>query len=147
MFRLLWSHKVCAKTFPRYVCQENCAKLLKFVLGSRYNSTSQIKTNFLTYIKEFKPRQQIRVHTKPNYNVRPKTLILGGTAGISLGVSLNYLKNGVVVRCNSDRVSGLRSKVTRPDDGKFDWAMFWRYLKPHLLKFIGAVAVRLSNQK
>lgn len=119
--------------------------IIKFLTCSRFNSTSPIKTNFLTYIKELKPKQHIRVGTKPNYNVRPKTLTLGGTAGISLGVSLSYLKNGVVVRCDADRISGFRSKVTRPDEGRFDWAMFWKYLKPHLLKFLGAVAVRHLN--
>lgn len=71
-------------------------------------------------------------------------MIVGGSAGISLGVTVNYLRNGVVIRCNSDRISGLRAKVTKPDEGKFDWIMFWGYLKPHLLKFLGAIAVRMN---
>lgn len=109
-----------------------------------YSSTSSIKRNLLTYIKELKPRRQISVQTNTKCNVRPKTLIVGGAAGISLTVSLNFMRNGVVVRCHSDRVSGFRSKVTRPDEGKFDWAMFWGYLKPHLMKFLGAIAVRIQ---
>ncbi len=118
---------------------------MRYWISFRYSRTS-IKTNLLTYIKELKPRRQITVNhaTKTNRNVRPKTLIIGGATGISLAVSLNFIRNGVVVRCHSDRISGFRSKVTKPDEGKFDWSMFWRYLKPHLLKFIGAIAVRMD---
>lgn len=111
----------------------------------RYNQFPA-KRNLLTYIKELRPKRQItfdKVTNKTN-SVRPKTLILGGASGISLAVSINFLRNGAVVRCHADRVSGFRTKVIKPDEGKFDWAMFWRYLKPHLIKFLGAVAVILS---
>lgn len=113
---------------------------------SSYSSTSPAKRNLLTHIKELKPRRQISVQTNTKCNVRPKTLIIGGATGISLAVSLNFIRNGVMVRCQSDRITGYRSKVTRPDEGKFDWARFWGYLKPHLLKFLGAIAVRILFQ-
>lgn len=30
----------------------------------------------------------------------------------------------------------------KENDVKFDWKKFWEYLKPHLIKFIGAILVR-----
>lgn len=112
------------------------------VMCHRYDSV-RLKSSVLTYIRQFKPRRPITLTkvTKPNGNVRPHTLIVGGATGISLAISLNLIRNGAVVRCHSDRVSSFRSKVNKPDEGRFDWAMFWRYLKPHLIKFLGAVAV------
>lgn len=133
------------KPFHSMYSDEDSAKISVInnaSMWSRY--TRPIKSNLLTYIKELKPRRQISVQTNLKCNVRPKTLLVGGAAGITLAVSLNFLRNGVVVRCHSDRTSGFR-KATRPDEGKFDWAMFWRYLKPHLLKFLGAIAVRINN--
>ncbi|XP_037034874.1 mitochondrial potassium channel ATP-binding subunit [Bradysia coprophila] len=126
MFRLLCSHNVCLNSYSRY-------------------TRTPLKRNLLTYIKELRPKRPITVDKVTNKgNVRPKTLIFGGASGISLAVSINFLRNGTVVQCHADRVSGLRSKVTKSDEGKFDWAMFWRYLKPHLIKFLGAVAAALA---
>lgn len=107
------------------------------------SSTSSIRSNLLTYIKELKPRRQISVQTKIKSNVRPTVILAAGSTGISLAVALNLIRNGVVVRCHSDRTTGFR-KVARPDDGRFDWAMFWRYLRPHLMKLLGAIAVRVN---
>lgn len=37
------------------------------------------------------------------------------------------------------------SNVAKKAEVKFDWAKFWSYLKPHLIKFLSAICVRNDN--
>lgn len=38
--------------------------------------------------------------------------------------------------------AGYRSNAIKDESIAFDWLKFWQYLKPHLLKFLAAIAVR-----
>lgn len=66
--------------------------------------------------------------------------MLGGTGVIS-AVAANYRQ--FWVSCRADRVSGYKSTATmQRKEAQFDWYRFWTYLRPHLLKLIGAICVR-----
>lgn len=64
-------------------------------------------------------------------------LFIGGTSAIAL--SFRY--NRFAVSCTSNRLAGYHTNVAKNDTVTFDWRKFWHYLKPYLLKFIGAIAV------
>lgn len=84
-------------------------------------------------------------------------LIVGGTSAAALAFRCNRF----VVSCNANRLAGSNSNFHRVflrdlqfyvilgyqtnaiknDTVAFDWRKFWHYLKPHLLKFLGAIAV------
>ncbi|XP_053661634.1 mitochondrial potassium channel ATP-binding subunit [Anopheles marshallii] len=69
-------------------------------------------------------------------------VLLGGTA---ISVTLGYQYRKLFVHCEAsvNRLAGQRSVL---DDGtvRFDWWKFWRYLKHHLGKLIGAVLAALA---
>lgn len=66
------------------------------------------------------------------------SFMAGGT-GLTTVAAVNY--RHYWVRCNAaDRITAVR--VLRKKDGRFDWWRFWTYLRPHLLKFLGAICVR-----
>lgn len=88
-------------------------------------------------------------------------ILIGGTSA----VALSFRCNRFVVSCNANRLAGLllqlncstkcfacnerhsflfagyQAKAIKNDSVAFDWHKFWQYLKPYLLKFLGAIAV------
>lgn len=64
---------------------------------------------------------------------------LAGGTGFGTGVAVSY--RHMLVRCHAaDRISA-SVRVLRKEDGKFDWWRFWTYLRPHIIKFLGAICV------
>lgn len=68
----------------------------------------------------------------------PLTALLIGASG-SIGLAVKW--NGAYVSCSAGRLAGYQSNVTKADTVAFDWKRFWKYLKPHLLKFLAAICV------
>lgn len=68
----------------------------------------------------------------------PLTALLIGASG-SIGLAAKW--NGAYVSCSAGRLAGYQSNVTKADTVAFDWKRFWKYLKPHLLKFLAAICV------
>lgn len=77
-------------------------------------------------------------------NVAGKSRLLSLLAGgISLPLGLHG--HSLWAHCKAaDRLTGFTSKVNKERDVRFDWYKFWGYLKPHLLKFFGAILVMIG---
>lgn len=74
-------------------------------------------------------------------------LLLGGSA---VSVTIGYQCRRWFVHCEAPAVAVnnhrlLGQKAAGAGDGtKFDWMKFWSYLRPHLVKLIGAVMAALA---
>lgn len=81
------------------------------------------------------PKKPIEQSNKHKLSAFAKLLIGGGSA---VGLAFRYNRFAL---CNSGRLAGYQANVIKNDTIAFDWRKFWTYLKPHLLKFLGAIAV------
>ncbi|XP_055301998.1 mitochondrial potassium channel ATP-binding subunit [Sitodiplosis mosellana] len=79
---------------------------------------------------------------KTSHKLSPfEKLLVGGTCAVTFA----FRYNRIVVSCSSaNRLAGYQTNVIKNDSIAFDWHQFWRYLKPYLLKFLGAIAAALA---
>lgn len=72
-------------------------------------------------------------------------LLLGGTA---LTVTVGYNCRKWFVHCEAATSGRLVGHKTPGTEGggtvRFDWGKFWSYLRPHLVKLVGAVLAALA---
>lgn len=69
-------------------------------------------------------------------------LLLGGTA---ISVTVAYQCRRWFVHCEAPTNRLVGPKTESGTTGvKFDWRMFWSYLRPHLVKLIGAILAALA---
>ncbi|XP_063695488.1 mitochondrial potassium channel ATP-binding subunit [Culicoides brevitarsis] len=115
---------ICRKQTP------HCINKLQFVASVRQNLLRQAKREFTKISTPVKPETG-------NVFKLSRFLVLGGT-GISLALHLR--NQNLVVECQASRLKGLRQSQK---DIKFDWRLFWTYLKPHLAKFLAAIVTAL----
>ncbi|EAT46324.1 AAEL002468-PA [Aedes aegypti] len=90
-----------------------------------------------------KPQQQQVVRTGERSS-RVLRLLLAGTA---VSVTVGYQCRRWFVHCEAAVVNNrlVGQKVPGAGDGiKFDWRKFWSYLRPHLVKLIGAIMAALA---
>lgn len=71
-------------------------------------------------------------------------LVIGGSA---VSVTVGYQFRRWFVHCEAAAVNNrlVGHKVAGAGEGiKFDWQKFWTYLRPHLVKLIGAIMAALA---
>ncbi|XP_031638449.1 mitochondrial potassium channel ATP-binding subunit [Contarinia nasturtii] len=83
------------------------------------------------------------VPKKPNVSSKLSTfgkVVVGGTGALALVFRCNRF----TVSCSANRLAGYQTNAIKKDSVAFDWHQFWQYLKPYLLKFLGAIAAALA---
>lgn len=68
--------------------------------------------------------------------------VISSTFGVSIGLGFYYVKNQKIVSCEKKNGKNrLRGTAQEDKALKFNWTLFWKYLKPHLLRLFGAIVV------
>lgn len=102
--------------------------------ASILRNPSIFRQNFRQIIRENSTKAKARKSENVFLN-RPVTLALG------LGSSILLKKQLTTVRCEVNRTTDIKIATT---PGKFDWKRFWKYLKNHIWKLLGAIAAALA---
>lgn len=74
-----------------------------------------------------------------------KAILLGGGGVTICLVGRTIFQQGRSrVQCEGNRLAGVIQKTLQQENSNFDWRRFWSYLEPHLLEFLGAIAVSFN---
>lgn len=104
-----------------------------FKSASIFRNPSVFRQNLRNYVRE--APSKVRKGEKLFIN-RPLALTLG------LATSAIVRNHFATVRCEISRVSDVH--VASNQDLKLDWKRFWKYLRNHLWKLMGAIAAALA---
>lgn len=104
-----------------------------FKNASFLRNPSILRQNFRNFVRE--NSSKARKSEKLLIN-RPLTLTLG------IGTSFLLKSHFSVANCEVNRTTELR--IAANDNVKFDWRRFWKYLKKHLWKLLGAISAALA---
>jgi hypothetical protein len=95
-------------------------------------NTSILRQNVRNFVRD---STKVRKSEKLFIN-RPLTLALG------IGTSCLLRNRFLTAKCEVNRTTEL--SIASSPEVKFDWKRFWKYLKGHLWKLIGAIAAALA---
>lgn len=93
-----------------------------------------VRQNFRNFVRENSSTAKRKSDNL--FITRPTTLALG------IGSAFLFKSHFATVSCQVNRTTDIRILSTK--DVKFDWRRFWRYLKNHIWKLLGAIAAALA---
>lgn len=87
-----------------------------------------------------------KAHYKSNQNsfTFPKVTVIGIAITSAAVVHITLHKNKVLCEPRKSRMAGYRK--TSDEHLRFDWKLFWTYVRPHIWYLLAAIAV-IINEK
>lgn len=102
-----------------------------FKTASILRNPSIFRQNFRNFVRENSTKTR-----------KSEKLLISRPLTLTLGIGASFLHHLSVAKCEVNRTTELR--IAGSENVKFDWRRFWKYLKNHIWKLLGAIAAALA---